>query len=46
MNFIEADQETLEKESDLPISPMEPIPFTSNVVTEEWKIFYFVVFYF
>ena len=27
MNFIEADQETLEKESDLPISPMEPIPF-------------------
>ena len=43
MHFVKKDQETLEKESDLPISSLEPTSFMSKVLTEEWKIFSFVV---
>ena len=43
MYFVKAAKETSEKDSELPISSMEPTTCMSNVFTEEWKIFFFVV---
>ena len=45
MYFVKIDQETLEKERDSPISSMEPTSFMSKVLTEEWKMFFFVVLF-
>ena len=45
MYFVKIDQETLEKESDSPISSMEPTSFMSKVLTKEWKMFFFVVLF-
>ena len=38
-------KKTSEKESDLTISSMEPTSFMPKVLTEEWKIFFFVVLF-
>ena len=38
-------KKTSEKESDLPISSMGPTSFMPKVLTEEWKIFFFVVLF-
>ena len=45
MYFVKIDQETSGKERDLPISSMEPTSSMSKVLTEEWKIFFFVVLF-
>ena len=45
MYFVKIDQETSGKEKDLPISSMEPPSSTSKVLTEEWKILFFVVIF-
>ena len=45
MYFVKIDQEISGKESDLPISSMEPTSSMSKMLTEEWKIFFFVVLF-
>ena len=40
--FVKIDQETSGKESDLPISSMEPTSSISKMFIDEWKIFFFV----
>ena len=43
MYFVKIDQETSGKESDLPISSMEPTLSMSKMLTEELKIFFLVL---
>ena len=45
MYFVKIDQETSGKESDLPISSIEPTSSMSKMLTKEWKIFFFVVLF-
>ena len=45
MYFVKIDQETSGKEKDLPISSMEPTSSMLKVLTEEWKIFFFVILF-
>ena len=45
MYFVETDQETSGKESDLPISSMEPTSSMWKVFTEELQIFFFIVLF-
>ena len=45
MYFVKIDQETSGKERDLPIFSIEPTFSMSKVLTEEWKIFFFVALF-
>ena len=45
MYFVKIDQVTSGKERDLPISSIEPTSSMSKVLTEGWKIFFFVVLF-
>lgn len=45
MYIIKTDEIISEKESNLPISSMEPTLLTPKVLTDEWNIFFFVVLF-